>query len=263
MAAIVLALLLPGAPEVIGQSALAQLGLTETAARSFVLEEVKAPGANRLNPMALAGTRAFLKLPPAARGPAATALFAWAKGYVNSPAFTGAYAQHRRNVGATDAPETLSIDEEVKRKIDGELARFAQIRKEAAALPPDMAEATIAAVREAEQNMRSPEVAAAYRKEIESVRSRQSEQDAARALKLPANPQQLFARRLREFLDVTEDVNFAARTVSLNGEADGIVFVDRADRKRHWIWQEAVIVGPEATAAARAAAQAWLKEIER
>ena len=247
----------------LAQTALAQLGLTETAARNFVFDEVKAPRGDRLNPMALAGTRAFLKLPASTRGAAATALFAWAKGYVNSPAFTNAYRQHRKNVGITDSAPTMSVDEEVKMKIDAELARFAQIRKEAAALPPEIAERGLAAIKEAEQNMRSPATAAAFRQEIESSRGQQSERDTELALKLPANPQQLFARRLREFLDATANVNFAARTVSLNGDADGIVFLDRADRRRHWIWQQAVIVGPEATAAARTAAQTWLQEIER
>jgi hypothetical protein len=79
----------------------------------------------------------------------------------------------------------------------------------------------------------------------------------------PADPQTLFARRLREFLELTADVNFSARTIRLTGGPDGIEFIDKADRQRHWIWQAAAIAGPEATAAARAAAEAWLKEIER
>jgi hypothetical protein len=79
----------------------------------------------------------------------------------------------------------------------------------------------------------------------------------------PADPKKLFARRLREFLEVTADVNFSARTITLTLDqgADGIEFTDRADRARHWIWQAAAIAGPEATSAARAAAEAWLKEI--
>ena len=58
--------------DAVAQGALAQLGLTEATARNFVLGEVKAPRGDRLNPMALAGTRAFLKLPPSTRGAAAT-----------------------------------------------------------------------------------------------------------------------------------------------------------------------------------------------
>ena len=79
----------------------------------------------------------------------------------------------------------------------------------------------------------------------------------------PANPEQLFARRLRQFLEQTADANFSARTISLTGGADGIEFVDPVDRERTWLWQLAVIAGRDATLAARAAAETWLKEIER
>ena len=73
----------------LAQSAIAQLGLTEAAARKFLFDELSAPTIHRRrSEIAIAGTRAFYKLPPAARGPAASALFAWAKAYVSSPAFT-------------------------------------------------------------------------------------------------------------------------------------------------------------------------------
>ena len=49
------------------QTGLAQLGLTETAACSFALAEVKGPALERRNPIVIAGTRAFLKLPASAR----------------------------------------------------------------------------------------------------------------------------------------------------------------------------------------------------
>ena len=58
-------------------------------------------------------------------------------------------------------------------------------------------------------------------------------------------------------------MNFSARTISLTGGPDGIEFIDKADRAKPWMWQAAAIVGREATVAARAAAEAWLKEIER
>ena len=102
---------------------------------------------------------------------------------------------------------------------------------------------------------------------MEAERAQESGRDVAHAKeaeeKLPADPQKLFARRLREFLKGTADVNFSAKTISLTGGPDGIEFVDPADRKYSWLWQEAIIVGQEATSAARAAAEAWLKEIER
>ena len=89
--AAIVAMVMAMAGGVVAQGALAQLGLTEAAARTFVLDEIKRPAADRGAPIEVAGTRAFLKLPPAARGPAATALFAWAKSYVSSPAFNASY----------------------------------------------------------------------------------------------------------------------------------------------------------------------------
>ena len=62
------------------QGVLAQLGLTEASARDFVLREIKSnPDASRRADIAVLGHRAFYKLPPAVRGPSATALFAWGK----------------------------------------------------------------------------------------------------------------------------------------------------------------------------------------
>ena len=75
----------------VAQTTLAQLGLTEAAARTFVLDEIKAPTLTRTSRLALAGTGAVLKLPASMRAAAATGLFAWTKTYVSSPAFKTAY----------------------------------------------------------------------------------------------------------------------------------------------------------------------------
>src|SRR5688500_1865522 len=80
---------------VVAQSTLAQLGLTETAARNFVLDEIETPATRRSNAIVIAGTRAFLSLPPSARAGAATGLFAWAKAYAYSAAFSTSYASDR------------------------------------------------------------------------------------------------------------------------------------------------------------------------
>jgi hypothetical protein len=94
---------MPFIAPLVAQGVLAQLGLTEASARNFLLNEIKSgPARDRRGALEIAGHRAFYKLPPAARGPAATALFAWAKAYVNSPAFKTAYAQFRKDAGPGD-----------------------------------------------------------------------------------------------------------------------------------------------------------------
>jgi len=253
----------------VAQSALAQLGLTEAAARKFVLDDIKAPATRRTSPIAIAGTRAFLKLPATARGPAATALFAWAKAYVNSPAFKASYDGYRKDRIPRGRQYEQSVEGAVKKEMDEARAVLEGMKKNLAAsgLPPAEQEKILAAWKEAQATVNGPELIAARQKALAAERAEASGNDARLMEEVeqqtPADPQQLFARRLREFLELTSDVNFSARTISLTGGPDGIEFVDKADRKKPWVWQEAVIVGPEATAAARAAAEAWLNEIER
>jgi hypothetical protein len=248
------------------QTALAQLGVTEAAARTFVLNEIKSPATGRRSDIAIAGTRAFLKLPPAARAAAATGVFAWAKAYVNSPAFKASYEGHRRDRIPPARQYALSVDEAVKKETDDALAGMDQMRQGIGVLPPADQQKVLEKLKEAQAMLTDPAMIQARRAALEAERAERGGNNAAQIReveeKTPANPQTLFARRLREFLAVTADVNFSARTINLTGGTDGIEFVDRADRQRHWLWQEAVLAGPEALAAARTAAQAWLKEIE-
>jgi hypothetical protein len=253
----------------VAQTALSQLGLTEGAARNFVLNEIKGPAGDRRRDIVLTGTRAFLKLPAPARGAAATGLFAWAKMYVNSAAFKASYDSYREGRLPRGRQYPLSVDETLKKEIAEKLAAIEETKKNLAAsgLPAADQAKILAAWNESLKLLTSPDQLAARRKVLEAERVQESENDANLSERVeqqtPADPQKLFARRLREFLDNTADVNFAARTISLTDGADGIEFLDRADRQRPWMWQAAVIVGPEATKAARAAAEAWLKEIER
>jgi hypothetical protein len=252
----------------VAQSALAQLGLTEAAARNFVLNEIKGPAQDRRSEIALAGTRAFLKLPAPARGAAAAGLFAWARAYVNSPAFKASYDAYRKDRIPRGRQNEPSVDALVKKEMDEARAALEEMKKNLAAsgLPPAEQEKILAAWKAAQAQANSPESVAVRQKALAAERAEASANDARMIEELeqqvPADPRTLFARRLREFLEATASVNYSAPILSLNGDPDGIVFLNRADRKRHWIWQLAVIAGPEATAAARTAAQTWLKEIE-
>lgn len=253
----------------VAQGALSQLGLTETAARTFVLDEIRAPAQDRRSAIAIAGTRAFLKLPPSARGPAATGLFVWAKAYVNSPAFKASYDTYRKGRIPQGRQLSPSLDEVLKKEIDEQRAGMEEMKKSLAAsgLPPAEVEKVLATWKETEAQVNRSELIEARRKALEAERVEAGGSDARLAedveQQTPVDAQRLVARRLREFLAITADVNFSARTMSLTGGPDGIEFLDRADRRRHWIRQEAAIVGPEATAAARAAAETWLKETGR
>ncbi|MFN8007343.1 MAG: hypothetical protein U0V70_10025 [Terriglobia bacterium] len=263
-AAIATALIAVGA--LLAQGVLVQLGLTETAARNFLFDELKSPASSRRSAIVVTGNRAFLKLSPAARGQAASSLFAWAKTYVNSPAFKTAYANYRHGVIGEPKQYELSVDEEVKKKLDDQLLVAQQMRTAAESFPPAERDQLLATVKQQETWARDPATILKLKSAMEAERTQESEKETARMKedeeKLPGDPQKLFARRLRQFLEGTANVNFSAKTLSLTGGPDGIEFIEPADRKQSWLWQEAAIVGQEATLAARAAAEAWLKEIE-
>jgi hypothetical protein len=118
-----------------------------------------------------------------------------------------------------------------------------------------------------EAQVRDPQFAARLRTALETERGDRARSDEAAAReaseRYPADPRRIVARHLRAFLDDTVDADFSVRTISLTGGADGIEFVDPWPRQKPVMWQLAVIAGPEATTAARAAAEAWLQEIER
>lgn len=249
------------------QSVLIQLGLTETAARNFLFDELSRPSQDRRSAVVVAGTRAFLKLPRSARASAATGLFAWARSHVNTPEFTAKYNQHRRNVIPSTRQYDLTVEQAVKQEIDQQLAGLQQSKQLAAKLPLEERGGMLEQIAEMEKSLKNPDFIKQMQEQLKQQRAEESGLDATDAKtaeeRLPADPRTLFARRLREFLDATADVNFETRTISLTGGPDGIEFIDPKVRGKHWMWHEAVIVGPEATAAARAAAQTWLKELDR
>jgi hypothetical protein len=186
---------------------------------------------------------------------------------VNSPAFTAKYNDFRH--GAVDrAPQyDRSVEQEVRLEIDRQLEDLQQIRPSLAKLPTDERAGVLEQLNLREQQLRDPTFIKQRQEQVAEERA-QAHASAASAsarngLAIPADPKALVARRLRDFLAATADVNFETKTISLTGGPDGIEFVDPAVRTRPLMWLEAVIVGPEATAAARAAAQAWLKENDR
>ena len=118
-----------------------------------------------------------------------------------------------------------------------------------------------------EDLIRNPEMQKMHRAALEAERTQEtaSEGEVMKRWQeaFPADPQVLFAKRLREFLEATADVDFAGRSrviKGIAGETVGFVFSPAYEGKP-WQWIDAFVVGKEATTAARAAAEAWLREI--
>jgi hypothetical protein len=74
----------------------------------------------------------------------------------------------------------------------------------------------------------------------------------------PENPNGAIARRLHEFLDLSATVDFNAKLIP---QGSIMLFENSAYQNKPEQWKLCYRAGKEATAAARTAAQAWLKEI--
>ena len=250
------------------QSVLTELGLTEAAARALLTNEVQTSGEGGYSStLAMAGRAAYLRVPEAARGAATTALFAWAKAYVNSPAFETAYARIRSESKPQLRERAPTADEELKKQLDESLAVYESAKTAASAMPAAEREKFLASLKQIFDMQRSPEMLKVQRTALEEKRAKEkADEDQVMARwqeAFPADRQVLFARRLRELLDATADVDFEARKNTIRTPAGDTVGFALSDpyRVKPWQWLDAFVVGKEATTAGRAAAEAWLKEI--
>lgn len=264
-------LVLTGA--LVRQSALSQFGLTEAAAREMVMSEVKGGGtdnrpmsARSYSRLVVAGRAAYQKVPAASRAQVTVSLFAWAKVYVASPAFKAAYLKHRAETKPQPKDYALTVEQEIKAKIDEELAGQAEMRKNLTAFPAADRARILESIKTVEAQVKSPEFSQALREEKLEERAREKA-SIERITKdweatYPADPNAFAAKNLRHLLAGTEGVDFAAKLVTIQGEGGASLgFENEALRKKPWMWVECVLAGKEAVAAARAAALAWLQEL--
>lgn len=206
---------------------------------------------------------AWKKMPPAGRAQLATQAYAWARAYVGSAEFKKAYAEAREAYRPPTATHEGTVDQEVK-------AKMAQTRAEGEASYKEMLSAGMKAEAEAFKTQLDASLVMMepmLRIEVQEARARDAAENKT-ALPIwerdfPQDPLVLIARHLREYLANSTGVDFAARQVQQRngvGELEW-VFVEAAYNQKPWQWKASYDFGAEGTAAARAAAEAWLKEL--
>ena len=239
---------------------LSQLGITPQAAKEAV-ESVINSGV--FNPGLPAG--AFRLMPAAARGEAATAGVAWLKTYTASPEFKQKYAQIRETQKPAP-PEFPGTPEDELKKADEEQKQQTEDSKKAIAALPAEQRAQVEEAMKAAQSMiaqqNTPEMRKVRLDGIKAMRAdrtTQYQQELATWTRnFPESPSPVIAKRLREFLAVSADVDFAAKLTRSN---QGMAFENPAYEQKPGQWKMCYRAGKEATTAARAAVQAWLKEL--
>ena len=239
---------------------LAQLGIPVQAARDAAAGAISGGLYNPGLP-----SQAFKLLSPAARADAATAGVAWLKIYTASPEFKQQYARIRET-HKPEAPQFDGTPEDELKKADDEAKQQAEESKKALeSLPPDQRKAVeqaLAASAALVAEMDSPEMRKTRLAGITAARAermKQYEQALASWNKdYPDNPAPAIAKRLREFLAMSDGVDFSAK---LKAQGTRLQFENPAYEAKASQWKLCYRAGREATAAARTAVAAWLKEI--
>jgi hypothetical protein len=239
---------------------LSQLGLTAAAAKEAVGSIINS---GIINPGL--SSKAFKLLSPAARADAATAGVAWLKSYVGTAEFKQQYAKIRTN-RKPEAPTFDGTPEDELKKANAEQAQQTEDSKKAlAALPPDQRKQIEDAMKQAQEmaaKMDTPEMRKMRLDAITAKRDQETK-EYQKALAdwqrdFPENPNGAIVKRLREFLAASADIDFNAKLKPIDGR---MLFENSAYQNKPEQWKLCFRAGKEATTAARAAVQTWLKEL--
>jgi hypothetical protein len=248
---------------VAAQAGLWNLGMTEGRAR----DEIVGSLSSGYVPV-YAAAKAFLAAPPATRAALVKAAMTWARTYVASPAFRAQYQKARE----ADAPEPPAAKESVDDELAAERAKrrkqIDEMKANLAQMDPETRKQMAKVVEQVEaqfaQMDKDPKMGAMMRQGVEMQRAdavrTYEERKAAHEKRFPADPNVLIARRLREALEMSKDVDFGARLVP--GPGGKQVFANPAYEAKPSEWKLCYRAGEPAVQAAREAAQAWLQAIE-
>ena len=262
MAALAGAVLMTGG--LVAADVLTQLGLTPAAAKEALMAGVGSGWVDH----SLAAS-AFRNAPEALRVELVEGAIAWAKSYTASPDFLAAYAK-LRETRKPSAPVFKGTPEEAfaqqREEQAKEQARGAEdMKKVMASMPPEQRKQMEEAMQQAAEAMKQMDTPEMRTMMIDGIRTqregeaREYQQDMAKwKNEYPESPAPLIARRLEAFLDASADVDFDAQLSQTNGK---MRFVNRTFESKPSEWKLCFRAGKAPVVAARAAAQAWLKEL--
>jgi len=243
------------------QDHLATLGITEGRAKEAVFDSFMSDA------ISIAGKpSAFLAMPPAARVVLVNFALTSARTFAESDEFKRRYADHREANGPDPLPEEQTADAILAKQRAGFETQVTEMRKLFDQITPEQRATLEQGWKEMRDQLTEMEKGD-KRKEIDGLlkdqRAEQVRQRDAQMVEFnktyPADARVLIAMRLRHFLDVTKDVDYAAQLVD-KGKIK--VFASETFEAKPASWKMAFRAGKPATDAARAFAQQWLTDLQ-
>lgn len=240
-------------------SVLADLGVTEQVAHNTVYSWFCGGGVH------FPGNRIVFKgASGAVRAEMVTAVLTFGKAYLQSDAFAARYAEYRdaNRPAAPDAAESSGSSAMAKEIEESIKQMQEQMKTMAPDMQKDMQELIDSMRAQMKEMLDDPETRQMMdegsRQELEEKMRRQ--QAAVREFeeRYPADVHEMVTRRLREFLDLTADIDFDATLVT---EGERKKFADENLEQKPGEWKYCFRAGKPAVDAARAFAQAWMGDL--
>jgi hypothetical protein len=241
--------------------ALSQLGVSDTVARQAVIAAVERGLVDY--PVA---APAFKAASGSVRAQLAQGAIAWAKIYTASAEFKTEYARMRsaRKPGPPDVQGTP--EDERQWLLDYQTKEIEKTTAALASMDPEQRKQMEDAMSQAAAAMRQLETPEMRTMQLAGIRHTRAQATAKYQEALqkweaayPGDPALMIARRLKAFLDISADVDYAAKLEQRNGR---MRFVEPAYEDKSSEWKLCYRAGKETVDAARTAAAAWLKELE-
>ena len=250
-----------------GASILRQLGMDPAAAPRGVWSSFSG------GMYALPRTAQLKNLPKSEQGKAGRDLMIYARSVTESPEFQKWYTEHREQNKPKPPEPPKSTAEQKKEMKEAYANSIADMEKSIAQLPADQKEVAKMlkeSVNQARQQMKelddpknpmfTPEMDQMYRQMHDQAVAAHREKLAEWEAGWPAKPDKLVARRLREFVALTQEVDYDAKLV--DGPKGVKQFANPAYESKSSQWKMCFRAGREATTAARQYAEEWLKALK-
>lgn len=192
----------------------------------------------------------------------------WVKQYTAGAEFAQAYKKWREENKPTPPTEKGTYSEQMKKQIEEMKRQMETMKESLKSLPADQRKSMEAALEESLKQQMAllndkeamGQMGTMYEQEKKARQAEYQEKLKKWQGDFPPEPQQMVARRLQEFLQVSATVDYTAMTTTRNGR---LVFVNEGYENKPKAWKLCFRVGRETVDAARTAAAAWVAEINK
>lgn len=257
-----LATMAAGAVLVVAQSKLADFGLSTDRLKPGIVDSLTngyLPG--------YPSAKAYKAASTAARVAFVKDGLSWFKAYTESAGFQAEYQKRRGDAKPADKADKGTPDAQYSAALAAQQKQLADMKKAVAAMSPDMQkqmQPVIAQLQESiDKQAKDPQMAAIMKQSYAAQAAGDVEQhkkDVAEYEKRwPADPKVLIAKRLRQFLDETNGMDWNAKLEPMNGGK--MRFADASLEGKPDQWKLYFRAGKEPVEAARAFATEWLRQL--